>query len=49
MGGSKSTHKELLGIERREIRVADLADWAKELVAAFKKLSDKYSIIVLLY
>ena len=41
--------KKLFGIECREIRVADTADWAKELIAAFKKLGDKYGTRVLAY
>jgi len=35
--------KKLVGIECREIKPADSADWAKELIPAFKKLGDKYN------
>ena len=41
--------KEILGIECREIKVADTADWAKEILAAFKKLGDKYQASVPTY
>jgi len=34
--------KKLLGIECREIQVADTADWVKEIVAGYKRLADKY-------
>jgi hypothetical protein len=35
--------KKLVGIECREIKPADSADWAKEFITAFKKLGDKYN------
>ncbi|MBN2570428.1 MAG: hypothetical protein JXB42_13460 [Deltaproteobacteria bacterium] len=41
--------KEMLGIECREIKVADTADWSSELVAAFKKLGEKYNAKVPVY
>jgi len=41
--------KKHLGVECREIRVADTADWAKELLAAFKRLGDKYNAPVPIY
>ena len=41
--------KELLGIECRKIQVADTADWAKEILVAFKKLGDKYQAPVPVY
>ncbi len=42
-------HKELLGVDRREIRFADIEDVAKELVSGYKKLADKYNVSVALY
>jgi len=41
--------KELLGIECREIKVADTAEWSKELVQAFKILGKKYNATVPVY
>ncbi len=41
--------KELLGIDCREIKVADTAEWSKELIKAFKKLGDKYEASVPVY
>ncbi len=41
--------KELLGLECREIKVADTAEWSKELIRAFKKLGDKYNAPVPVY
>jgi hypothetical protein len=41
--------KDLLGMECREIKVADTADWAKELIKAFKKLGEKYNAPVPVY
>ena len=38
--------KKLLGIECREIQVTDTADWAKEIVAGYKKLGEKYGVKV---
>jgi len=36
--------RKILGVECQEIRVADALDWAKEFLAAYKKLGDKYNI-----
>ncbi|MBA7641748.1 hypothetical protein ES703_49433 [subsurface metagenome] len=41
--------KKLLGVECRQIQVKDTADWAKELLAAFKRLGDKYQAPVPVY
>lgn len=41
--------KKLLGIECRRVQVADTADWAKELLTAFKALGDKYQAPVPIY
>ena len=37
-------HKELLGVDWREIRFADMEAVAAELVSAFEKVADKYNI-----
>ncbi len=41
--------KKLLGIDCRQIKVADTADWAKQLLSAFKKLGEKYNAPVPIY
>ena len=41
--------KEMLGLECREIKVADTADRSKEIIAAFKKLGEKYNAPVPVY
>ncbi|OGM17682.1 hypothetical protein A2V61_00945 [Candidatus Woesebacteria bacterium RBG_19FT_COMBO_47_8] len=35
--------KKLLGIECREIKLADSPEWAKEIIKAFKVLGKKYN------
>lgn len=41
--------KKLLGLECREIKVADTAEWSKELIQAFKKLGERYKAPVPVY
>lgn len=41
--------KRLLGVDCREIRVADTADWSKEILVGLKALSDKYQAQVPIY
>jgi len=36
--------KKLLGVECREIQIASAPDLAKEIVAGYKRLADKYSV-----
>ncbi len=38
--------KRVFGVECKEVRVADASDWAKEFLAAYKKLGDKYHVPV---
>jgi hypothetical protein len=41
--------KKLLGLECREIKVADTVEWSKELIQAFKKLGERYKAPVPVY
>jgi hypothetical protein len=41
--------KELLGVSWKEIIIADIADYVKEGLEAFKKLSDKYKTPLSIY
>jgi len=41
--------KKLLGLECREIKVADTVAWSKELIQAFKTLGKKYKVSVSAY
>jgi len=41
--------KEILGVEMRELRFADMEDAAKEVVAAVKKAAEKYKASVPAY
>ena len=42
-------NKEILGVDLREIRFADMEDVSKELISVYRKLADKYNAFVPVY